>query len=66
MYPGIVKEEHYTVCMEPGGRYLGHFNPQKASKEKPYAEVVAANLIEWLQEKGADKLYKLLEVILVM
>src|SRR5688572_431723 len=24
MYPGLVKEEHITVCMEPGSRYLWH------------------------------------------
>ena len=55
MYPGIVKQEHYTVCMEPGGRYLWHFVPAKATKEKPHAAVIADNLVDWLKERGADK-----------
>ena len=27
-YPGVVMEEHYSVCMEPGGQYLFHFTPE--------------------------------------
>lgn len=34
MYPGVVKEEHYTVCMEPGDKYLRHFVPRKATTQK--------------------------------
>src|SRR5205814_7613792 len=26
-FPSIVREEHYTVCSEPGGRYLCNFTP---------------------------------------
>ena len=55
MYPGMIKEEHCTVCMEPGGRYLWHFVPAKATKQKSHAELVADSLVEWLQEKGVDK-----------
>jgi len=32
LYPGLVKEEHYTVCMEPASRYLWHFAPAKQLK----------------------------------
>ena len=28
-FPGSIKEEHYIVCMEPGGKFLFHFNPKK-------------------------------------
>ena len=27
-FPGLIKEEHYAVCSEPGGRYLFHFTPE--------------------------------------
>jgi len=55
MYPGVVKEEHYTVCMEPGGKYLWHFVPGKATAQKRHAELIADTLVEWLKERGADK-----------
>jgi hypothetical protein len=54
-YPATIKEEHYTVCAEPGGRYLWHFIPEEATSEKKHAERIADNLVQWLQEKGADK-----------
>ena len=55
MYPGIVKEEHYTVCKEPGGRYLWHFHPARSTETKTHAEIIADNLVDWLKERGADK-----------
>ena len=33
-FPGLIKEEHYSVCQEPGGKYLFHFVPGEAYKEK--------------------------------
>ena len=53
-FPGSIKEEHYTVCMEPGGKFLFHFTPQKLSEEEKYAEIVANNLIEWMFQHGVD------------
>jgi hypothetical protein len=40
-FPSIIKEQHYTVCSEPGGRYLYHFTPEKGSKREKPAEVIA-------------------------
>lgn len=54
-YPSMLKEEHYTICKEPGGKYLWHFVPDKATKEKSHAETIADNIIEWLKAKGSDK-----------
>ena len=33
-FPRLVKEEHYSVCQEPGGKYLFHFVPDEASKPR--------------------------------
>ena len=55
MYAGMMKEEHYTVCMEPGGKYLWHFAPEKATKEKTHAQIIADHLVVWLKERGGDK-----------
>ena len=53
-YPGVIREEHYSVCMEPGGHYLFHFTPDEASKNVKAAEVIANHLITWMKEKGVD------------
>ena len=50
----MIKEEHYTVCREPGGNYVCHFTPP-TTKTKKHAEVVADNLVKFLKEKGSDK-----------
>lgn len=55
MYPGVIKEEHYTVCMEPGGKYLCHFVAGKADQERTHAEIIADKLVALLKERGADK-----------
>ena len=33
-FPEWIKEEHYSVCKEPGGKYLFHFVPEEATLEK--------------------------------
>ena len=53
-FPSMIKEEHYTVCREPGGNYVCHFTPP-TTKTKKHAEVVADNLVKFLKEKGSDK-----------
>ena len=53
-----VKEEHYSVCMEPGGKYLFHFTPEKAAKSLKHAEIIANNIVEWLTERGIGKSLK--------
>ncbi|XP_047132856.1 uncharacterized protein LOC124811415 [Hydra vulgaris] len=54
-FPVTVKEEHYSVCMEPGGKYLFHFTPEKATKSVKHAEIIANKIVEWLTERGIDK-----------
>ena len=41
VYMGIQKEEHVSLCKEPGGEYLHHFTPGESTKECPAAKVVA-------------------------
>ena len=53
-FPGMVKEEHYSVCQEPGGKYLFHFVPEEATKDKKHAEMLAEQIVEWLKEKKCD------------
>ena len=50
-FPGMIKEEHYTVCSEPGGKYLFHFTPEEASKQRKHAEIIANHLVAWLEER---------------
>ena len=54
-FPSVIKEEHYSTCSEPVGRYFYHFTPEKGSKRKKTAEVIAANLVHFMKSKGIDK-----------
>jgi len=45
------KEDHYSVCSEPGGSYLFHFSLEPVQGKKP-AEVAANHLFEWLDQKS--------------
>ncbi|ESN99415.1 hypothetical protein HELRODRAFT_162963 [Helobdella robusta] len=53
-FSGIVKEKHYLICSELGGKYLRHFVPGKATESKKPAEIIADNIVEWLKEKNID------------
>lgn len=53
-FPGLVKEEHYSVCKEPGGKYLFHFVPEEGTKKRKHAEVIADHLVEWLKERRIE------------
>lgn len=56
LYPSTVKEEHCSVCVEPGGEYVHHFTPSAdESKGASPAEQIAGNLVEWMQTHGLDK-----------
>src|SRR6218665_1732188 len=48
-FPNTMKEQHYSACSEPGGRYLYHFKPVKGSKREKSAEVIANNLIDFMK-----------------
>ena len=52
---GLIKEEHYSVCEEPGGKYLFHFVPNESTKEMKHAEVIAEQIVNWLIEKNIEK-----------
>nr|XP_047129363.1 uncharacterized protein LOC100201985 [Hydra vulgaris] len=54
-FPVTVKEEHYSVCMEPGRKYLFHFTPEKATNSVKHAEIIANKIVEWLTERGIDE-----------
>ena len=53
-YPGIMNEEHYSVC-ESNGNFLFHFTPDTPTKDMPHAKVLATNIYEWLKVRGFDK-----------
>lgn len=54
-FPSIIKELHYSVCSEPGGRYLYHFTPVKGIRKEKPAEIIADNLVAFMKKKGIDK-----------
>ena len=57
-YPATIKEEHYTVCAEPGGKYLCHFTPKEATKNMKHAEIIADNIVKFLRDRGIDQRFK--------
>src|SRR5688572_6716897 len=52
-FPNIIKEKHYSVCIDLGGRYIYHFTPEKGSKRK--VEVIANNHVDFMKKKDTDK-----------
>ena len=54
-FPSQLKEEHYSICSEPGGRYLHHFTPNKSKPNQKPAEAIADAILEFLMKKGIDK-----------
>ena len=47
-FSGVIKEEHNSVCSEPGGQYLFHFTPEEASQQRKHAEIITDHLVDWL------------------
>ena len=54
VYMGIQKEEHVSLCKEPGGEYLHHFTPGESTKELPAAKVVAHEMLDFLKGSKQD------------
>ena len=54
-FPSIVKEQHYSVCSEPGGKYLYHFTPVKGGRREKPAEIIAEELVAFMKKKGIDR-----------
>jgi len=49
------RQEHYSVCNEPEGRYLYRFTSEKFPKSFKPAEVIANSLVSFMKNKGIDK-----------
>ena len=48
------KEEHISICSEPGGRYLCHFkvDPNERSSDQTAADQTASLMYEWIVDLG--------------
>ena len=55
VFPREVKEEHISVCSEPGSEYVCHFTPEPATSSTPAAMQVAIGLVDWMKRHGVDK-----------
>ena len=53
-YPGVIKEEHYSVC-DSKGHFLFHFTPDESTKDMPHSKILATRIYEWLKVRGFDK-----------
>jgi len=51
----IIRQENYSVCNEPDGRYLYQFTSENCPKSVKPDEVFASNLMSFLRNKGIDK-----------
>jgi hypothetical protein len=60
LHPIIIKEQHITVTIEPGGRYLGHFTPSAPIHPDKPAKKIAEGVYILLQQ------YNLTESCLVL
>ena len=54
-FPALIKEEHYSVCGEPGSDYLFHFTPDESTEEISHAGQIAKELVNWLKDRDADE-----------
>ena len=54
IFMGVRKEEHISMCMEPGDEYLHHFTPGESSKEIPPAKVIALGMFDYLKSVKQD------------
>jgi hypothetical protein len=48
LHPSEKKEEHYSVCSEPGGKYQFHFTNNSEERVETAAEQIAGNIYEWV------------------
>ncbi|CAI9729005.1 Hypothetical predicted protein [Octopus vulgaris] len=53
-FPGLNREEHYTICSELGGQFLFHFTLEVDVEGTSYSEVIVDNILCWLQERGLE------------
>ena len=52
-----IKEEHYSLCSEPGGEYLTHMTVDHKTRKKgeTAAQQLANSIFEWLEENGVSQ-----------
>ena len=60
LHPIIIKDQHITVTVEPGGQYLGHFTPDVPIHPDKPAKNVAKGVYLLLQQ------YNLIQSCLVL
>ena len=54
-HQSIIKEEHYSMCAEPGTRYIDHFVPEnKTDEEETHAKQIAVYITSWIREHGYE------------
>ena len=47
-YRDEVVEEHYSLTVEPSGRYVDHFVPEEASGPDKHAKQIAKYIVRWV------------------
>ena len=54
LHPFEMKEEHYSICSEPGGEYLCHFtvDSEERDESQKAAEQIASLIYEWINDNG--------------
>ena len=58
-HPGEIKEEHYSICSEPGSEYLCHLTLDKDDRgDQKAAQQLANSIHEWICEHGIDTTLK--------
>ena len=48
LHPSEKKEEHYSVCSEPGGKCQFHFTNNSEERVETAAEQIAGNIYKWV------------------
>ena len=49
VFMGMQREEHVSMCKEPGGEYIHIFTPGDATKVMPTAEVNAQEILKFIE-----------------
>ena len=53
-HQSIIKEEHYSMCAEPGTRYIDHFVPENKTDDETHAKQIAVYITSWIREYGYE------------
>ena len=47
-------EEHYSLTVEPSGRYADHFVPEEATRSDKRSKQLAKSIVKWLMEHDCE------------